>query len=111
MLPFVLLVGPPLIRAISSAFPGLVSEDIKSSALRGEALRKSFSLAMIVPGLVMLLIGLAVTLEPHKILSSGAAPSALILGGMQVMFLGSGAILFALGAVIFATGRFIGRTE
>lgn len=106
MLPFVLLLGPPLIRAVASAFPGLVSEQIKSSTIRGEVPRRSFSVAMMIPGSLMLLIGIVVTFaDPGKILELNLAPSALILAGMQVMFLGSGAVLVALSIIGLATGR------
>lgn len=108
MLPFVLLLGPPLIRAVASAFPGLVSEQMKLSSIKGEALRKSFSLAMILPGLVMLLIGIAAVLaDPGQIVALGIAANPLILAGMQAMFLIGGAILLVLGIVVLATGRLI----
>jgi len=115
MLPFVLLLGPPLIRAIASAFPGLVSEEVKSSTIRSEVPRKSFSLAMILPGLLMLLIGSWMTLtDPSQLqalkLAYGGAYN-VILAGMQVMFLGSGTILLVLGVVVLATGRLITRAK
>ncbi len=115
MLPFVLLLGPPLIRATASAFPGVVSEDVKSSTMRSEVPRRSFSLAMILPGLLMLLIGSWVTLtDPSQLqalkLAYGGAYN-IILAGMQVMFLGSGAILLVLGMVVLATGKLIARAK
>lgn len=106
MLPFVLLLGPPLIRSIASAFPGLVSEETRSSSWKGEALKRSFSLALILPGLFMLLIGILVTLaDPGQILTLRVAPSALILAGMQVMFVGSGIVLLVLGTAIYVTTK------
>ena len=115
MLPFVLLLGPPLIRATASAFPGVVSEDVKSSTMRSEVPRRSFSLAMILPGSLMLLIGAWVTLtDPSHLqalkLAYGGAYN-IILAGMQVMFLGSGAILLVLGMVVLATGKLIARAK
>ena len=112
MLPFVLLLGPPLIRAVSSAFPGLVSEEVRSSTMRGEVPRKSFSLAMMLPGLFMLLIGVAIVLaDPGQILAMQLAPSPLVLAGMQVMFVGSGAVLLVLGTLALSTGRLTGKTK
>lgn len=112
MLPFVLLLGPPLIRAVSSAFPGLVSEEVRSSTMRGEVPRKSFSLAMMLPGLLMLLIGVAIVLaDPGQILAMQLAPSPLVLAGMQVMFVGSGAVLLVLGILALSTGRLTGKTK
>jgi len=110
MLPFVLLLGPPLIRSIISAFPALVSEKAKTTSWKGETMRKSFSLAMILPGLLMLLIGLVISFtDSRQLLASGLAPNVLILAGMQIMFVGSGIALLVLGAAIYATGRMIGR--
>ncbi len=115
MLPFVLIIGPPLIRAIASAFPGLVSEEVKFSTMKREVPRKSFSLAMILPGMLMLLIGVAITLaNPEQMYALKLAYGQsynVILAGMQVMFLGSGAILLALGIVALATGRLITRSK
>jgi hypothetical protein len=110
MLPFVLLLGPPLIRAVASAFPGLVSEQIGSSNVRSEVLRRSFSMAMMMPGLIMLLIGIATVLaDPNQLLSLNIAASPLILAGMQAMFIVGAVILLALGILILATGKLIVR--
>jgi len=112
MLPYVLLLGPPLIRSVASAFPGLVSEEIRSSTLKGEVPRRSFSMAMVVPGSLMLLIGIAITLgDPGQIVTLNLAPSPLILAGMQVMFLASGALLLILGLLVQGTGRLIVRAK
>ncbi len=112
MLPFVLLLGPPLIRAVASAFPGLVSEEIKTSIMKGEVPRKSFSLAMILPGSLMLLIGIAITVvDPGQILALKLATFPLILAGMQAMFVGSGVILLVLGVVVLATGRLVAKAK
>jgi len=106
MLPFMLLLGPTLIRSIASAFPGLVTEEIKSSTLKGEIVKKSFSLALTIPGLLMLLIGVLVTLvEPDRMIELKLAPTQLILAGMQVMFLISGAVLLVLGLIVQVTGK------
>jgi len=112
MLLFVLLLGPPLIRAVASAFPGLVSGQIKSSTMKGEVPRRSFSQAMMIPGSLMLLIGIAMTLaDPARMLALNLAPSALILVGMQVMFMSSGAILLVLSILVVATGRLIEKAK
>jgi len=108
MLPFVLLLGPPLIRAVASAFPGLVSEQVRLSSVRSEVLRRSFSMAMIIPGLVMLLIGIATVLaDPNQLLSLNIAANLLILAGMQAMFIVGAVALLALGILISATGKLI----
>jgi len=101
MLPFVLLLGAPLIRAVALAFPGIVSEEMRSATVKGEALKKSFSLGMIIPGLLMLLIGLAIFFaDPNWIMELKIAPSEIILVGMEMMFIVGGAILLFLGLFV-----------
>ena len=101
MLPFVLLLGAPLIRAVALAFPGIVSEEMRSATVKGEALKKSFSLGMIIPGLLMLLIGLAIFFaDPNWIIELKIAPSEIILVGMEMMFIVGGAILLFLGLFV-----------
>lgn len=110
MLPFVLLLGPPLIRAVASAFPGFVSQQTRSSNVRSEMLRRSFSVAMIIPGLIMLLIGIVTMVaDPNQLLSLNIAANPLILAGMQAMFIVGAVILLALGILILATGKLIVR--
>jgi hypothetical protein len=108
MLPFVLLLGPPLIRAVASAFPGFVSEQVRSLNVRSEVLTRSFSMALILPGVMMLLIGIMTVLaDPNQLLSLNIVANPLILAGMQAMFIVGGAILLTLGILILATGKFI----
>jgi len=61
MLPFVLLVTPPLIRAASASFPSIVPEDVREHSLSGEASEKGFALSMLIPGLAMILLGGLIT--------------------------------------------------
>ncbi len=110
MLPFVLLIGPPLIRALVSAFPGMVPEQANLLS-KTETSKRTFSLAMIVPGVLMLLIGAAITFTDSKqIIALGIATNTLILAGMQIMFMGSGVILIALGLLLMTTGRWHTKT-
>ncbi len=61
---------------------------------------------MIVPGILVLVIGAAIRYTASKqIIAGGIATNALILAGMQIMFIGSGVILIALGLLLMATGR------
>jgi hypothetical protein len=81
---------------------------MKASNLRAEASRKSFSVAMIAPGLLMLLIGLGlVAADPQQLLTLKIAQNPLILAGMQVMFLAGGAVLLAIGLLILMTGKLV----
>lgn len=61
MLPFVLIVTPPLIRAASASFPSIVPEDVREHSLSGEASEKGFALSMLIPGLAMILLGVFIT--------------------------------------------------
>lgn len=111
MLPFVLLVGPPLIRAVASAFPGLAAEKIRSSPLKNEISRKAFSSAMMRPGLFMLLIGIIIAFtDPQRILDLRIAQSEEVLRGMKIMFLSSGIVLLILGIVVLMA-RKLAKTD
>ncbi len=61
MLPFVLLVTPPLIRAVASAYPSLVPEEVAHHTLREEIPERWFALSMIIPGVAMVLLGFSIT--------------------------------------------------
>lgn len=61
MLPFVLLVTPPLIRAAAASFPSIVSDDVREHSLSGEASETAFALSMLAPGLAMVLLGVFIT--------------------------------------------------
>jgi len=99
MLPFVLLVTPLLIRAVSSAFPSFVSEEIRSNSLAEELPERSFGLAMLIPGLVMLAIGLGTSFT-HLGLIMYSFFGALTSDLIQLMFYLSGATLTILGICV-----------
>jgi len=102
MLPFVLLVTPPLIRAAVSAFPTLVPEDVRAHSLQRELPRKTLGLAMLVPGTIMLLIGLATSftaLGMYLLDFFGALTKDLV----QIMFYVSGSTLSMLGSIILVS--------
>jgi len=100
MLPFVLLVTPLLIRATVLAFPSIVPEEIRNNSLKHELPRKSFSLAMLVPGVIMLIIGLATSytyLGVYTCNFFGEITTTFI----QLMFYVSGAVLSGLGVLFY----------
>jgi len=102
MLPFVLLVTPPLIVAVSNAFPSIVADDVRQSTLK-ELPRRPFALSMLVPGVIMIIIGLATTYTVFgTYLSTNFAStfSTTIMALLQLLFYGSGIILSALGLVV-----------
>lgn len=96
MLPFILLVTPLLIRAVASAMPSVVSEELRTSSLQVEIPKTSFALAMIAPGLIMLLIGLATTFTPLKDFTMSVAKlSSTIL--IESMYYVGGTVFIILG--------------
>jgi MFS family permease len=109
MLPFVLLVTPPLIRAAATASPSVVPKEVRIHSLKQELPKAAFSLSMLVPGLIMLLIGLVTTYTDVGVYLSTAfsEPISLLI---QSMFYISGIALTCLG-ILFYTGKdVIGHT-
>ena len=104
MLPFVLLVTPPLIRAVAAAVPSIVPEDVKIHSLKEELPKTTLSLAMLVPGLIMLLIGLATTYTGVGSYFSNTFgdPTSILI---ELMFYISGITLTCLGIVVYAGKR------
>ena len=99
MLPFVLLVTPVLIRAVSLAFPSLIPEDVRTNSLKSELPQRTFSLAFLIPGLIMLLIGLLITLTPlnAQMITFFKEPTTMLV---QAMFYVSGTVLTVIGLVV-----------
>ena len=107
--PFMLILLPPLIRAISSSFPGLVPKEVRLSSLREDLPRRSFAISLMIPGLMMLAIwalmsftivggmigdGLAIKLSSRF--------SQLTLDLMKLMFGLSGGTLTVAGLILRA---------
>jgi len=106
MLPFVLLITPLLIRAVATAVPSVVPKDVRTYSLKEELPKTTFSLAMLIPGLIMLLIGLATTFTViGNYISSHWGP--LIHTLIELMFYASGLVLFVLGILIYTGQKFI----
>ena len=96
MLPFVLLVTPFLIVVAARTMPSFVSENLRKQSLRQELPLNLFSIALLVPGAIMLVLGL---LTAYSSMGTeitrffGATTTALV----QWMFLISGIALLILG--------------
>ena len=106
MLPFILLLTPPIIRVVVAAFPSLVSNDLRTHALKMEFPKLSFSLAMVTPGVILLLIGIATTFTPfgeYTVTSFGETATQMI----ELMYYVSGTILFSIGIIILATQKLL----
>jgi hypothetical protein len=109
MLPFQLLAGPPIIRSACKAFPSLLSESVVKATVGKEIPRLTFAFALIVPGISLILIGLATALTPLGSLMSPAFGSGiaqqLTLTLVQLMFYLMGGALTILGLALL-TVRF-----
>jgi len=105
MLPFVIVVTPFLIRAVATAFPSIVPEDVRTHSLQRELPKTTFSLAMLVPGIIMILMGLATTYTAlGSYMSTYWSPKyfpQIIMDLIQLMFYGSGVALCILGILTF----------
>ena len=103
MLPFVLLVTPLLIRAISHAVPSIVPEDVRTHSLNEELPKITFAMAFLVPGSIMLLLGLLTSygvLSDYILTFFGDVTSTLI----RLMFYVSGGVLSIIG-ILIVTGQ------
>ncbi|MFW6117459.1 MAG: ECF transporter S component [Thermoproteota archaeon] len=100
MLPFVLVITPPLIRAVVVSFPSIVPSQVRTHTLEEELPTTTFKLAMLIPGLAMLVIGL-VTAFPsiggYFFANLGGVTRILI----PAMFYVSGAALSLLSVLLF----------
>ncbi|MEM3577512.1 MAG: ECF transporter S component [Candidatus Bathyarchaeia archaeon] len=114
MLPFVLLITPLLIRAAAMTFPGIVSADIKTNSLKNELPKTTFGLALAVPGILMLSIGLVTTYTTFGSylatnFSKTFTPTVMDL--LQILFYGSGIALSLLGFAVLGTKSFLTRRQ
>lgn len=101
MLPFVLLVVPPLIRAIAYAMPNIVPGDVRANSLKSELPKTNFSLALIIPGIIMVAIGLATTFTPlgNYTVGAGKLAGKLLI---ELLYYVGGATIVVLGILAFA---------
>jgi len=114
MLPFVLLVTPLLIRAAAVAMPYIVPESVRTHSLKNELPKVQFGLAMLVPGIVMVLLGLATTYTGLGGSLSQAIPAGIreiTLAMIQILFYGSGIILMALGTMVLAGKKLLWQSS
>jgi hypothetical protein len=103
MLPFVLLVTPPLIVTVTSAFPRIVAEDLRANALK-QPPKRLLALSMLIPGAIMIVVGLATTYTAFgSYLSTNFASNyfpAAIMTMLQLLFYASGAVLTIIGITV-----------
>jgi len=106
MLPFMLLVTPPLVKAVASAFPSIVPEEIRIHSLNEDMPKLTFSLAMLIPGLILIIIGLTTTftvLGTYALNFFGETTKAFI----ELMYYTSGITLSLLGIFVYIKQRIL----
>jgi hypothetical protein len=106
MLPFVLLITPLLIRAAAHAVPSIVPEDVRSHSLNEELPKKTFAFAFLVPGLIMLSVGLAASYSGlgNFINAYFKEPAYTFI---RLMFYLSGGVLSILGILVLSGQMFL----
>ncbi len=97
MLPFILIVTPILIKAVSVSIPTIVPESVRVRSVRMDLPDTGLSLSMIIPGIILLTIGLITnfTEAGRFLIHINRLPSLTPLTGLLY---GSGATLLILGA-------------
>jgi hypothetical protein len=108
MLPFVLLVTPPLIVAVASAFPSIVSRDLRANAVK-QPPKRLLAYSMLIPGIIMIVVGLATTYTAFgSYLSTNFATSyfpAAIMTMLQLLFYASGTVLTMIGITVLLRSK------
>ena len=61
MLPFVVLITPPLIRGVVNAFPYLVDDSVIEATLLGDIREEGLVMSLFVPGAIMIIFGLGIS--------------------------------------------------
>lgn len=95
--PFVILLTPPVVKAVSYTSPSILSEHVVLSSLRRELPSKDFALALMAPGALLLLLGVVVLLTPI---------GGFLMGGLAARFSPTqvGAITAATTSLLIAWG-------
>ncbi|MEM1553588.1 MAG: ECF transporter S component [Thermoproteota archaeon] len=99
MLPFMLLLTPLLIRLIATAIPGIVPERKLISDIRTEFPKRSFTLATIIPGIVLIMLGIATSITPLRDLTMSVARLNSTLP-VELAYYCTGSVLTAMGVTI-----------
>ncbi|MEM3712265.1 MAG: ECF transporter S component [Thermoproteota archaeon] len=98
MLPFMLLVTPLLIRLIAIAMPEVVPEHICVTSIRTGFPRRPFILATIIPGVTLIMLGIATSLTPLRDFTLNAAKLSSTLP-LELAYYCTGLVLVAMGVV------------
>ncbi len=102
MVPFVLLLVPPLLSVAIKAFPSIVPPELKASGVTPVP-KRLLGASMLAPGIIMILIGVTITYAPlDSYLSTNFAASYLpitTLSLIQLLLYAGGIALSMLGSI------------
>lgn len=104
MLPFVLLIVPPLMSVTAKAFPSIVSPELKENGAKPVP-KRLLGASMLAPGIIMILIGLSITFAPlgsylSTSFTAGYFPITT-LSLIQLLLYAGGLTLSILGGILF----------
>jgi len=107
MLPFQLLITPFLVKIVARTIPSVVSDILFKISLGSPLPMKRLSLALLVPGLIMFLIGvlLVVHLSVGLMLIGGLKNAEILASLIKVMFLITGLSAIIIGIIFLLTAR------
>lgn len=102
MLPFVLLLVPPIISVVTRAFPSIIPPEVRVNGIK-QVPKRLLGASMLAPGIIMILIGLTLTYAPlGGYLSTNFAASYLpitTLSLIQLLLYAGGFALSVLGGI------------
>jgi len=105
MIPFQLLLIPPILKSIVSAYPNLVSEDVKNTSLKEEISKKELFLSLSIPGIIMILIAISIFYsESVAYIFVGGLPSKyrlIVKSLIEIIFSLTGGALIICGGIIY----------
>ena len=104
MLPFVFLVTPVLIKAVAHSFPSIVPVEVKNSSLEQDLPSYTFTLSLVIPGAVLLILGLAATFTPLGAFLA-STNKILTIDPFQTLLYGSGVALLSMGLYSYRRSR------
>jgi len=106
MLPFQLLITPFLVKIVVRTIPSVVLNTLKIS-LGSPLPMKRLSLALLVPGLIMFLIGVLLVVHPSVglMLTGGLKNAEMLASLIKVMFLITGLSAIIIGIIFLLTAK------
>ncbi len=104
MLPFVVVLTPPLIRGVAKAFPSMMDNEKLDEIVSAEVSGRELALSMVSPGVIMIVLALSVSYTGLGIQLEGLfGTSARSL--IEIMSYISGAILGVLGLYFYVQAK------